>query len=144
MVRKRLLTYVTALACAAAITACGGQGGAAEETNSVQTEAASETAAGGESEAAESESEAAENESEAAEGEAETAESEAMPVAEYNQKYLTVYFDDTGRLSRYEFTPMPDETQADQMILGDKEAFKEASKALEEAGATEFLHRDTF
>ena len=37
---------------------------------------------------------------------------------------LTVYFDDTGRLCRYEFTPMPDETQADQMILGDKEAFK--------------------
>ena len=37
---------------------------------------------------------------------------------------LTVYFDDTGRLTRYEFTPMPDETQADQMILGDKEVFK--------------------
>ena len=37
---------------------------------------------------------------------------------------LTVYFDDTGRLSRYEFTPMPDETQADHMILGAKEAFK--------------------
>ena len=93
MVKKRFLTYVAALACAAAVTACGGQGGAAEETDPVQTEAASETAASGESEAAESESEAAENESEAAEGEAETAESEAMPVAEYNQKYLTVYFD---------------------------------------------------
>lgn len=36
---------------------------------------------------------------------------------------LTVYFDDSGRLTRYEFTPMPEETQADQMILGDKEAF---------------------
>lgn len=36
---------------------------------------------------------------------------------------LTIYFDDSGRLTRYEFTPMPEETQADQMILGDEEAF---------------------
>ena len=36
---------------------------------------------------------------------------------------LTVYFDEEGRLTRYEFTPMPEETQADQMILGNKEAF---------------------
>ncbi len=36
---------------------------------------------------------------------------------------LTLYFDDEGRLTRYEYTPMPEETQADQMILGNKEAF---------------------
>ena len=43
---------------------------------------------------------------------------------------LTIYFDEEGRLVRYEFTPMPDETQADQMILGDKEAFKNDNSQL--------------
>ncbi|MCI5896815.1 MAG: outer membrane protein assembly factor BamE [Candidatus Aphodousia sp.] len=36
---------------------------------------------------------------------------------------LTVYFDDAGRLSRYEFTPMPEETLADQIILGTEKEF---------------------
>lgn len=43
---------------------------------------------------------------------------------------LTVYFDDTGRLSRYEFTPMPEETLADQIILGTEEEFHVESNDL--------------
>lgn len=34
------------------------------------------------------------------------------------RRRLTVFFDDEARLTKYEFTPMPTETQADQMILG--------------------------
>ncbi len=40
------------------------------------------------------------------------------------RRRLTVYFDETGRLSRYEFNPLPNETQADQMILGNDEVFQ--------------------
>lgn len=40
------------------------------------------------------------------------------------RRRLTVYFDETGRLSRYEFNLLPNETQADQMILGNDEVFQ--------------------
>ncbi len=35
---------------------------------------------------------------------------------------LTVYFDDEGRLSKYEFNDMPEETVADKIILGHDDA----------------------
>lgn len=87
MVKKRFLTYAAAIACAAAITACGGQGEAAKEETAVQTEAPSETAASQESQAAEESSDAEEDGAQTSE------ESQAMPAEEYNQKYLSVYFD---------------------------------------------------
>ena len=40
------------------------------------------------------------------------------------RRRLTLYFAETGRLSRYEFNPLPNETQADQMILGNDEVFQ--------------------
>ena len=39
------------------------------------------------------------------------------------RRRLTVFFDEDGRLSKYEYTPMPTETEADQMILGQSNDF---------------------
>ena len=41
------------------------------------------------------------------------------------RRRLTLFFDDTGRLARYEFNPLPSETEADQMILGNDEVFQD-------------------
>lgn len=38
--------------------------------------------------------------------------------ADEQKRRLTVFFDEGGRMTKYEYTPMPNETQADQMILG--------------------------
>ncbi len=43
---------------------------------------------------------------------------------EEQKRRLTVYFDEADRLAKYEYTPMPNETQADQMILGHETEFE--------------------
>lgn len=88
MVKKRFLTYAAAVACAIAVTACGGQGGTVSEETTVQTEAVSQTDS---QEAAEAEGEGSESQEQEKEAAAE--DSKAMPVEEYNQKYLAAYFD---------------------------------------------------
>lgn len=77
--RKRFLMYAAAAVCAAALTACGGQGGTVAEETTVQAETP----------------ETSEEETEAQDGSepAGTEAAGAMDPAEYNQKYLTVYFD---------------------------------------------------
>lgn len=42
---------------------------------------------------------------------------------EAQKRRLTVFFDESGRLAKYEYTAMPSETQADQMILGHETDF---------------------
>ena len=42
---------------------------------------------------------------------------------ESQKRRLTVFFDESGRLAKYEYTAMPSETQADQMILGHETDF---------------------
>lgn len=78
--RKRFLMYAAAAVCAAAVTACAGQGGAEVKETAVQTEAQ-------EPQETQEETKAQEEPEPAKEA------SEAMDSSEYNQKYLTVYFD---------------------------------------------------
>jgi outer membrane protein assembly factor BamE len=52
-------------------------------------------------------------------------------------RHLTVYFDSEGRLDHWTSDPMPDEQQADQMILGNTTTFEPRAPKKDEGTATD-------